>query len=44
MKDSLTAMLVLYDVIYELYAKVSINTEKFDPSKSKSVNDELDLK
>ena len=35
-KDSLTAMLVLKAVMYVLYASVSINTEKLDPSKSKS--------
>ena len=36
-KDSLTIILELNAVIYVLYAKVSINTEKLDPSKSKSV-------
>ena len=36
-KDSLTIMLELNAVMYVLYAKVSINTEKLDPSKSKSV-------
>ena len=37
MKDSFTTMLELNAVIYVLYASVSIRTEKFDPSKSKSV-------
>ena len=35
--DSLTIMFELNAVIYVLYAKVSIKTEKLDPSKSKSV-------
>ena len=33
----LTIMFELNAVIYVLYAKVSIKTEKLDPSKSKSV-------
>jgi hypothetical protein len=37
MKTSLATMLALYEVMYVLYANVSIKTEKFDPSKSKSV-------
>jgi hypothetical protein len=40
-KDSFITILELNAVIYVLYAKVSIKTEKFDPSKSKSVNVEL---
>jgi hypothetical protein len=40
-KDSLTIILLLNAVIYVLYASVSISTEKFDPSKSKSLNVEL---
>jgi hypothetical protein len=40
-KDSFTTILELNAVIYVLYAKVSIKTEKLDPSKSKSVNVEL---
>ena len=40
-KDSFTIILELNAVIYVLYAKVSIKTEKLDPSKSKSVNVEL---
>jgi hypothetical protein len=36
-KDSFTTMLELNAVIYVLYARVSISTEKLDPSKSKSV-------
>jgi len=40
-KDSFTIMLELNAVIYVLYAKVSIKTEKFDPSKSKSVKSEF---
>ena len=40
-KDSLTIMLELNAVIYVLYAKVSIKTEKLDPSKSKSVKFEF---
>ena len=43
-KDSLTTMLELNAVIYVLYANVSINTEKLDPSKSKSVKLEFDLR
>ena len=39
--DSFTIMLELNAVIYVLYAKVSIKTEKFDPSKSKSVKSEF---
>jgi hypothetical protein len=34
-------MLELNAVIYVLYAKVSIKTEKLDPSKSKSVKVEF---
>ena len=40
-KDSLTIILELNAVIYVLYANVSINTEKLDPSKSKSVKVEF---
>jgi hypothetical protein len=40
-KDSLTIMLELKAVIYVLYARVSIKTEKLDPSKSNPVNVEL---
>ena len=36
-KDSFTTMFELNAVMYVLYAKVSIKTEKFDPSKSKSL-------
>ena len=39
--DSFTVMLELNAVMYVLYAKVSIKTEKFDPSKSKSVKSEF---
>jgi hypothetical protein len=39
--DSLTIIFELNAVIYVLYAKVSIKTEKFDPSKSKSVKSEF---
>ena len=39
--DSFTIMFELNAVIYVLYAKVSIKTEKFDPSKSKSVKSEF---
>ena len=39
--DSFTIMLELNAVIYVLYAKVSIKTEKLDPSKSKSVKSEF---
>jgi hypothetical protein len=40
-KDSLTTKFELNAVIYVLYARVSISTEKLDPSKSKSVNVEF---
>jgi len=40
-KDSLTTMFELNAVIYVLYARVSIKTEKLDPSKSKSVKSEF---
>jgi hypothetical protein len=40
-KDSFTIIFELNAVMYVLYARVSINTEKLDPSKSKSVNVEL---
>ena len=40
-KDSLTTMFELNAVMYVLYAKVSIKTEKLDPSKSKSVKSEF---
>ena len=36
-KDSFTTIFELNAVIYVLYARVSIKTEKLDPSKSKSV-------
>ena len=44
MNDSLTTMLELNAVMYVLYASVSIKTEKFDPSKSKSVKLEFERK
>ena len=40
--DSLTTRLALNALMYVLYAKVSINIEKLDPSKSKSVKFELE--
>jgi hypothetical protein len=43
-KDSFTIMFELNAVIYVLYARVSIKTEKFEPSKSKSVKLEFALK
>jgi len=39
--DSLTTKFELNALMYVLYAKVSIKTEKFDPSKSKSVKSEF---
>jgi hypothetical protein len=39
--DSLTTRLALKELIYVLYARVSIKTEKLDPSKSKSVKFEF---
>jgi hypothetical protein len=39
--DSFTTMFELNAVIYVLYARVSIKTEKLDPSKSKSVKFEF---
>ena len=44
MKTSFTTALVLYAVMYELYARESINILRFDPSKSKSVKFEFALK
>tara|TARA_R100000152_G_C6778279_1_gene208817 strand:+ start:3282 stop:3431 length:150 start_codon:yes stop_codon:yes gene_type:complete len=43
-KDSLTTILELNAVIYVLYARVSIRTEKLDPSKSNPVKSELALR
>jgi hypothetical protein len=40
-KDSFTTILELNAVIYVLYARVSINTEKLEPSKSNPVKSEL---
>ena len=42
--DSLTTKFELNAEIYVLYANVSIKTEKFDPSKSKSVKFEFALR
>ena len=42
--DSLTTKFELNAEIYVLYASVSIKTEKFDPSKSKSVKFEFALR
>ena len=39
--DSFATRFALNAFIYVLYAKVSIKTEKFDPSKSKSVKSEF---
>jgi hypothetical protein len=39
--DSFTTVFELNAVIYVLYARVSIKTEKLDPSKSKSVKFEF---
>ena len=41
--DSFATKFALKALIYVLYAKVSIRTEKFDPSKSKSVKFEFAL-
>jgi hypothetical protein len=40
-KVSLTIKLELNAVMYVLYASISINTDKLDPSKSKSVKSEF---
>ena len=40
--DSFTTIFEFTAVIYVLYANVSIKTEKFDPSKSKSVKSEFE--
>jgi hypothetical protein len=43
-KDSFAIIFALNELTYVLYAKTSINTEKLDPSKSKSVKLLFDLK